>query len=317
MESTHRLAALARSPRGHRSGGECRPSVESLTHKFCIDGHEGYLTAGLYDDGTVGELFISDFGKEGSTLRGVFSAWATTLSIALQHGVPLESLVRKFAWMRFEPQGLTENPEIPHAHSIPDYVARWLTARFLDTDAQDELGVLTAEVKRRRAAALDAGTAALRARARRARPGPAVHAVRRRVHGPHRRVRDLRDVRSQHRLRLARPRARAPDNASTSPADGRRPSGERLAASAHSASHTIQIGAIRCPRTSSSSPRWPVSSCPPWERRPTGSCVRSTGSTSGSTASRRRSSRSTASASRGWKRASRRNRRTPRARRRR
>ena len=61
----------------------------SLTHKFCIDGHEGYLTAGLYDDGTVGELFISDVGKEGSTLRGVFSAWATTLSIALQHGVPL------------------------------------------------------------------------------------------------------------------------------------------------------------------------------------------------------------------------------------
>ena len=77
----------------------------SLTHKFCIAGHEGYLTAGLYDDGTVGELFITDFGKEGSTLRGVFSAWATTLSIALQHSVPLESLVRKFAYMRFEPRG--------------------------------------------------------------------------------------------------------------------------------------------------------------------------------------------------------------------
>jgi ribonucleoside-diphosphate reductase alpha chain len=85
----------------------------SLTHKFCIAGHEGYLTAGLYDDGTVGELFISDVGKEGSTLRGVFSAWATTLSIALQHGVPLESLVRKFAYMRFEPRGATDNPEIP------------------------------------------------------------------------------------------------------------------------------------------------------------------------------------------------------------
>ena len=136
----------------------------SLTHKFCVDGHEGYLTAGLYDDGTVGELFITDFGKEGSTLRGVFSAWATTLSIALQHGVPLESLVRKFAYMRFEPRGATDNPEIPQAHSIPDYVARWLASRFLDVDTQDELGVLTAEVKRRRAAALDGhGTAPLRA----------------------------------------------------------------------------------------------------------------------------------------------------------
>jgi ribonucleoside-diphosphate reductase alpha chain len=132
----------------------------SLTHKFCIDGHEGYLTAGFYDDGTVGELFISDVGKEGSTLRGVFCAWATTLSIALQHGVPLESLVRKFAYMRFEPRGETENPEIPKAHSIPDYVARWLASRFLDADTQDELGVLTPEVKRRRAGRLDAGAAA-------------------------------------------------------------------------------------------------------------------------------------------------------------
>ena len=319
MESTHRLAALAPSPvPSRRRGGECPTERRSLTHKFCIDGHEGYLTAGLYDDGTVGELFISDFGKEGSTLRGVFSAWATTLSIALQHGVPLESLVRKFAWMRFEPQGLTENPEIPHAHSIPDYVARWLTARFLDTDAQDELGVLTAEVKRRRAAALDAGTQPAGARARRARPGPAVHAVRRRVHGPHRRVRDLLDVRSQHRLRLARPAlTRAGQRVPPVPPTVAAEAASGVAASAHSASHTIQIGAIRCPRTSSSSPRWPASSCPSWERRPTGSCVRSTGSTSGSTASRRRSSRSTASASRDWKRASRRNRRTPRARRRR
>jgi hypothetical protein len=96
----------------------------------------------------------------GSTLRGVFSAWATTLSIALQYGVPLESLVRKFAYMRFEPYGETDNPEIPKAHSIPDYVARWLASRFLDADTQDELGVLTAEVKRRRAGKLDAGAAA-------------------------------------------------------------------------------------------------------------------------------------------------------------
>jgi ribonucleoside-diphosphate reductase alpha chain len=167
MESTD---GIATEPAGEPSPSGTPPRrrmpVErcSLTHKFCIDGHEGYLTAGLYDDGAVGELFISDIGKEGSTLRGVFSAWATTLSIALQHGVPLESLVRKFAYMRFEPRGATDNPEIPQAHSIPDYVARWLASRFLDVDAQDELGVLTLEVKRRRTAALDGhGTTPVRA----------------------------------------------------------------------------------------------------------------------------------------------------------
>ena len=113
MESTHRFAS---EPLGEIPSGGAPPrrrmpiERRSLTHKFCIEGHEGYLTAGLYDDGTVGELFISDVGKEGSTLRGVFSAWATTLSIALQHGVPLESLVRKFAYMRFEPRGATRTP---------------------------------------------------------------------------------------------------------------------------------------------------------------------------------------------------------------
>jgi ribonucleoside-diphosphate reductase alpha chain len=171
MEPTHPLAV---EPPGESPSSGAPPrrrmpiERRSLTHKFCIAGHEGYLTAGLYEDGTVGELFISDVGKEGSTLCGVFSAWATTLSIALQHGVPLESLVRKFAYMRFEPHGETDNPEIPKAHSIPDYVARWLASRFLDADTQDDLGVLTPEVKRRRAGKLDAGAAA---------PGAPLHAV--------------------------------------------------------------------------------------------------------------------------------------------
>src|SRR5688500_9841376 len=127
----------------------------SLTHKFCVDGHEGYLTAGLYDGGTVGELFITDFGKEGSTLRGVFSAWATTLSIALQHGVPLESLVRKFAYMRFQPRGATDSPARPQAHSIPDACAGGRPPRFPAVATQEEPGVLPPAVKRRRAAALD------------------------------------------------------------------------------------------------------------------------------------------------------------------
>ena len=113
---------------------------QSLTHKFSLGGHEGYITAGMYDDGTVGEIFLTDIGKEGSTLRGMMNSFATAISIALQYGVPLETLVRKFAYMRFEPEGITTNPEIPFAKSMPDYIMRWLASRFLDADIQEELG---------------------------------------------------------------------------------------------------------------------------------------------------------------------------------
>jgi ribonucleoside-diphosphate reductase alpha chain len=125
---------------------------ESLTHKFSIGGHEGYITAGKYDDGSVGEIFLTDIGKEGSTLRGMMNSFATAISIALQYGVPLETLVQKFSYMRFEPEGITGNPEIPFAKSMPDYIMRWLASRFLDTDAQEELGILTPEVRARKAA---------------------------------------------------------------------------------------------------------------------------------------------------------------------
>jgi hypothetical protein len=81
---------------------------ESITHKFSIGGHEGYITAGMYEDGTVGEIFLTDIGKEGSTLRGMMNSFATAISIALQYGVPLETLVQKFAYMRFEPEGSPE-----------------------------------------------------------------------------------------------------------------------------------------------------------------------------------------------------------------
>jgi ribonucleoside-diphosphate reductase alpha chain len=124
----------------------------SLTHKFSIGGHEGYITAGMYDDGSIGEIFLTDIGKEGSTLRGMMNSFATAISIALQYGVPLETLVRKFSYMRFEPEGVTGNPEIPFAKSMPDYIMRWLASRFLDTDAQEELGILTPEVRARKAA---------------------------------------------------------------------------------------------------------------------------------------------------------------------
>jgi len=125
---------------------------QSITHKFSIAGHEGYITAGMYEDGTVGEIFLTDIGKEGSTLRGMMNSFATAISIALQYGVPLETLVQKFSYMRFDPEGITTNPEIPFAKSMPDYIMRWLASRFLDADAQEELGILTPEVRARQAA---------------------------------------------------------------------------------------------------------------------------------------------------------------------
>ncbi|HLL92151.1 MAG TPA: vitamin B12-dependent ribonucleotide reductase [Solirubrobacteraceae bacterium] len=125
---------------------------QSITHKFSIGGHEGYITAGMYEDGSVGEIFLTDIGKEGSTLRGMMNSFATAISIALQYGVPLETLVQKFSYMRFEPEGITGNPEIPFAKSMPDYIMRWLASRFLDVDAQEELGILTPAVRARKAA---------------------------------------------------------------------------------------------------------------------------------------------------------------------
>jgi ribonucleoside-diphosphate reductase alpha chain len=125
---------------------------QSITHKFSIAGHEGYITAGMYKDGSVGEIFLTDIGKEGSTLRGMMNSFATAISIALQYGVPLETLVQKFSYMRFEPEGITQNPEIPFAKSMPDYIMRWLASRFLDIDAQQELGILTPQVRARQAA---------------------------------------------------------------------------------------------------------------------------------------------------------------------
>ena len=105
---------------------------ESITHKFSIAGQEGYITAGKYEDGTVGEIFLTDIGKEGSTLRGMMNAFATAVSIGLQYGVPLEVLVNKFSYMRFDPEGMTKNQEIPFAKSMPDYIMRWLASRFID-----------------------------------------------------------------------------------------------------------------------------------------------------------------------------------------
>jgi ribonucleoside-diphosphate reductase alpha chain len=120
------LRAKASQPSRHRL-----PDTRvALNHKFDIAGHEGYITVGLFENGMPGELFIQ-MAKEGSTIGGLMDTIATLTSISLQYGVPLESLVKKFAYQRFEPSGFTKNPDIRNATSITDYVFRWLGCQFI------------------------------------------------------------------------------------------------------------------------------------------------------------------------------------------
>ncbi len=114
---------------------------KSITHKFDIAGHEGYITVGMYEDGQPGEIFIT-MSKEGSTISGLMDSFATAISMALQYGVPLTVLVDKFSHTRFEPSGFTKNPDIPMAKSIMDYIFRWLAGKFLDRQAQMEVGLV-------------------------------------------------------------------------------------------------------------------------------------------------------------------------------
>jgi len=107
---------------------------DSVTHKFQIMGHEGYLTIGLFDDGRPGEIFIK-MAKEGSTLSGMVQGFCRALSLALQYGLPVQEAVQRFKGMRFEPMGSTSNPDIPEAQSIIDYVARYLELHFGDRRA--------------------------------------------------------------------------------------------------------------------------------------------------------------------------------------
>jgi ribonucleoside-diphosphate reductase alpha chain len=139
------------------SRGDAKPEAESaelqprrrklpderraMTHKFSVNGHEGYITVGLYEDGQPGEIFLV-MAKEGSTISGLMDAFATSVSIALQYGVPLQTLVDKFSHTRFEPSGFTNNPEIPIAKSIMDYIFRWLASKFLSREGQHAAGVV-------------------------------------------------------------------------------------------------------------------------------------------------------------------------------
>lgn len=107
---------------------------ESVTHKFAIMGHEGYLTIGLHDDGRPGEIFIK-MSKAGSTLGGLVQAFCRAFSLALQFGLPLQEAVNRFKGMRFEPMGSTSNPDIPEALSIVDYVARYIELHFVESSS--------------------------------------------------------------------------------------------------------------------------------------------------------------------------------------
>jgi len=112
----------------------------SLTHKFSVAGHEGYITVGMYDDGSPGEIFLV-MAKEGSVVSGLMDSFATAVSLAMQYGVPLKDLINKFSHVRYEPSGYTRNPEIPFAKSITDYIFRWLASRFLSPEEAIDLGI--------------------------------------------------------------------------------------------------------------------------------------------------------------------------------
>jgi len=126
---------------------------QSLTHKFDIQGHEGYITVGLFDDGTPGELFIT-MAKEGSTIGGLMDALGTSVSLGLQYGVPMEVLVNKFLNSRFEPSGFTKNRDIPIAKSVTDYIFRWLGLRFVDQPAPIEIQVTQSNQREDKAGAV-------------------------------------------------------------------------------------------------------------------------------------------------------------------
>ena len=141
LESETTTVAADAGPRRHKLPDE----RQSITHKFDIAGHEGYITVGLYEDGQPGELFLT-MAKEGSTISGFADAFAQAISYALQYGVPLQDLVDKFSHARFEPAGMTRNPDIRFAKSIVDYIFRWMAAKFLSPEAQFRAGLNVPEV---------------------------------------------------------------------------------------------------------------------------------------------------------------------------
>ena len=162
--------AAGAAPQRRRLPG--RPHVE-VGRKFRVGDYEGYIHVGLYEDGTPGDIFV-DIAKEGTTLAGLMNSFMISVSLGLQYGVPLEVYVSKFAHMRFEPSGLTNDADIRVAKSIVDYIFRWMGKKFLTADQQEEVGILSPEVRARLAQRYADGDDAARprrsSRPRRARP---------------------------------------------------------------------------------------------------------------------------------------------------
>jgi ribonucleoside-diphosphate reductase alpha chain len=161
------VAAVAEGPRRRKLPDERR----AITHKFDIAGHEGYITVGLYEDGMPGEIFLV-MAKEGSTISGFADAFAQAISYALQYGVPLHDLVDKFSHVRFEPSGMTKNPDVRFAKSIVDYVFRWMASKFLSPEAQYRAGLNIEEPVAPQQLTLDETVAKVKEAVAAARPGP-------------------------------------------------------------------------------------------------------------------------------------------------
>jgi ribonucleoside-diphosphate reductase alpha chain len=128
---------------------------QEVGRKFKVGEYEGYIHVGMFPEGDPGDVFV-DIAKEGTTLAGLMNAFMIAVSVGIQYGVPLEVFVSKFAHMRFEPSGLTNDPDIRVAKSIPDYIFRWMGKRFLDADQQADLGIMSQAVRERMAASYDA-----------------------------------------------------------------------------------------------------------------------------------------------------------------
>ena len=190
---------------------------QEIGRKFKVGEYEGYIHVGLFPEGDPGDIFV-DIAKEGTTLAGLMNAFMIAVSVGIQYGVPLEVFVSKFAHMRFEPSGLTNDPDIRVAKSIPDYIFRWMGKRFLDAETQADLGIMSQAVRERMAAGYDAHDRGERRPRRRGWPAPApgqtalfnawedARRVRqvRRPQGAHRRLLHLPRLRRQLRLRLTR-----------------------------------------------------------------------------------------------------------------
>ncbi len=189
---------------------------QEIGRKFQVGEYEGYIHVGLFPEGDPGDIFV-DIAKEGTTLAGLMNAFMIAVSVGMQYGVPLEVFVSKFAHMRFEPSGITNDPDIRIAKSIPDYIFRWMGKRFLEAETQAELGIMSAAVREKLANGNGhthavGGRRAGPAGARRSRPRPERALQRlggrrrvrqvRRSQGAHRRVLHLPRLRRQLRLRL-------------------------------------------------------------------------------------------------------------------